>query len=218
MNLSLVQNICVWVIPVLFAVTLHEVGHAYMAHILGDPTAKMLGRLSLNPLKHVDPVGTFLVPIAIGVLTSFTMMFGWAKPVPISTQNFKKARRDLSLVALAGPLANLAMALFWAAVLKICLSLSIEQNAAVKFLFFAARAGIIINLILLVLNLLPIPPLDGSKIVSNLLPPKAAYHYDKLEPYGFFIIILLMITNLLGVILTPIYHSVLSLLMMLFNL
>jgi Zn-dependent protease len=218
MYLSIIQNITVWVIPVLFAITFHELAHAYVAHRLGDPTAKMLGRLSLNPIKHIDPFGTVLVPLTLGILSNFTMMFGWAKPVPVSHQNFKNQRRALSLVAIAGPMMNLLMALFWAAVLKLSLMLNVEQNALAKFLFFSARAGIIINIILFALNLLPIPPLDGSKVVSNLLPPKWSYHYDKLEPYGFFIIILLLITNLLGQILMPLYQMTLNLLLTLFNL
>lgn len=218
MNLTLIQNICVWAIPVLFAITLHELGHAYSAYKLGDPTAKLLGRITLNPIKHIDLIGTILVPLTLGVLSNFSMMFGWAKPVPISPHNFKNIRRDSAIVALAGPLMNLLMAFFWAVLLKISLAFSFEANPAAQFLFFAARAGIMINLILMVLNLLPIPPLDGGRVVSNSLPPKIAYHYDKIEPYGFFILIFLMITNVLGQIITPIYHTVLTLLLKLFSL
>ncbi|KTD21373.1 site-2 protease family protein [Legionella londiniensis] len=218
MTLTLVQKIAVWAIPVLLAITLHEAAHAWAANRLGDTTAKMLGRLSINPLRHVDLVGTVIVPLLIGVLTRFQFVFGWAKPVPINYNQLKNPRRDMILVTAAGPGANFIMALFWAFCLKGAILLNPQNSMPAQFLFLTSQAGIIINLVLAILNLIPVPPLDGSRIVAGLLPPRQAMQYLRIEPFGFLILIILLITGVLGWILSPPLYWSLSLIKMLFNL
>jgi Zn-dependent protease len=203
---TLIQQICIWAIPVLLAITLHEAAHAYVAYRCGDTTAKMLGRLSLNPIHHIDPIGTILMPLLIGVLTQFNFVIGYAKPVPINWSQFRHPRRDMILVTLAGPFSNIFMAFLWAACFKIATLLHPETSMPALFLLFSARAGMIINLVLAALNLIPIPPLDGSRVVSSLLPPRQAMTYEKIEPYGFFILVLLVFTGVLGMILTPLIN------------
>jgi Zn-dependent protease len=217
MELSLLQQIAVWALPILLAVTLHEAAHGWVAFKLGDPTAKLLGRVTLNPIRHIDPIGTIIVPLALGFLTKFSFIFGWAKPVPISPRNFKNPKRDNALVALAGPFANLIMCFMWASFMKIAIMNDPINNMAMLFLLFASKAGIMINLILCFLNLLPIPPLDGSRVVSSLLPGRYAYYYDKLEPFGFMILLALILTNVIGFILTPPFKWTLSLLNQIFG-
>jgi len=198
---ELVQTLAVWALPVLFAITLHEVAHGWAARALGDSTAAMMGRLSLNPLKHVDPVGTILVPLVFMLLPG-NFLFGWAKPVPVSMRNLRHPRRDMALVAAAGPLANLAMALAWGLLFKLALAQGAEEGAWLGFRMMAI-AGITINLVLMALNLLPIPPLDGAKVLSGLLPPALSWQFSRIEPYGLFIIVGLMVTGLLGPLLRP---------------
>lgn len=203
--LSLPQLIAAWVLPVLFAITLHEAAHGWVANKLGDQTAFLLGRVTLNPLKHIDPIGTVIVPIVLLILSKMTgspFIFGWAKPVPINWNNFKHPKQDKILVALAGPFSNFLMALFWAMIMKIGILLQ-PQFAPLVALIFMGQAGIMINLVLMALNLLPIPPLDGSRVVSSLLPPQAEEIYSRIEPYGFFILLALLWTGLLGYILFP---------------
>jgi Zn-dependent protease len=164
-----VQLFAVWVLPVLFAITLHEAAHGWMARRLGDPTAEMLGRLTLNPLKHIDPVGTILVP-GILLLLGSGVLFGWAKPVPVTMENLRNPRRDMAWVAAAGPLANLLMAVLWAFIIHVGLW-TIEMSPGVaRPLVFMGVAGVFINTILMVLNLVPIPPLDGGRVAMSLLP------------------------------------------------
>lgn len=215
---TLIQQICIWALPVLLAITLHEAAHAYVALRCGDTTAKDLGRVSLNPVKHIDPIGTILVPLVIGVLTQFSFVIGYAKPVPINWNRFKNPKRDIILVTLAGPLSNLVMAFLWAACLKLSLYFHPETSSTALFLLATARAGMIINLVLAFLNLLPIPPLDGSRVVSVLLPAKQAIAYSKIEPYGFVILILLVFTGVIGIILTPLINGSLQLLRGIFQL
>ncbi len=198
---ELVQTLAVWALPVLFAITLHEVAHGWAARALGDSTAEMMGRLSLNPLRHIDPVGTIIVPLVFLLLPG-NFLFGWAKPVPVSAQNLRHPRRDMALVAAAGPLANLAMAFFWGLLLKLALAQDMEQGIWLG-LQLMSTAGIIINLVLMALNLLPIPPLDGAKVLSGLLPPALSEQFSRIEPYGLFIIVGLMVTGLLGPLLRP---------------
>jgi Zn-dependent protease len=200
-ELNLLQRIAVWVIPVLFAITVHETAHGWMALRLGDPTAQMLGRLSLNPIRHIDPLGTILVPGIMLMLGGF--LFGWAKPVPITWENLRRPKQDMAWVAAAGPLANLLMALFWALVARLGLALGDISGGLAMYLMYSGVAGIFINLILMMLNLLPLPPLDGSRVVAALLPGPLAYQYSRLEPFGFPILILLLITGILGKILWP---------------
>ena len=200
-ELTLLQKIAVWAMPVIFAITVHEVAHGWMARRLGDPTAMMLGRLTLNPVKHVDPIGTLLVPGVLLVLGGF--IFGWAKPVPVTWQNLKNPRRDMILVAAAGPASNLLMALLWALVMKVGFSLAATLPAIGMPLIYMGGAGIFINLILMVLNLLPMPPLDGGRIVSGLLPPRLSWQFDRIEPFGFIILLALLVTGLLGAVIGP---------------
>ena len=210
-ELTLIQKIAVWALPLLFAITIHEVAHGWMARRLGDSTAYMLGRLSLNPVRHIDPVGTILVPGILLMLGGF--IFGWAKPVPVNWRNLRDPRRDMMLVAAAGPLSNLAMAFGWGIVLKIGLGLANTMPMLGLPLVYMGGAGIIINLILMVLNLLPIPPLDGSKILSGLLPPELAMQYNRLEGVGFFILLALLATGALSSILGPPIYALRSLIM-----
>lgn len=215
---TLIQQICIWALPVLLAITLHEAAHAYVANRCGDTTAKMFGRLSLNPIRHIDPVGTVIIPILVGVLTHFNFVIGYAKPVPISWNQLRHPRRDMIFVTLAGPFANLLMAVLWAASFKLATWLHPETSMPALFLLMTARAGMIINLVLAALNLLPLPPLDGSRVVSSLLPPRKAMIYERIEPYGFFILILLMFTGILNYIMTPLINLGLFVLSSLFNL
>lgn len=193
--MSLVQKICIWALPVLFAITLHEVAHGWAARALGDRTAEMLGRLSLNPLRHIDPMGTVVVPVLLLALGGF--LFGWAKPVPIGVRNLRHPRRDMALVAVAGPLANGMMALAWGLLLKLALAMNATDGVWLGVRYMA-MAGVMINLVLMVLNLLPLPPLDGGRVLSGLLPERYASVLDRIEPYGFFILIALMATGVLS--------------------
>jgi Zn-dependent protease len=214
-QLSIIQHLCIWALPLLFAITLHEAAHAYVANRCGDNTAKMLGRLSLNPIRHIDPLGTILIPILLGLLTQFNFLLGYAKPVPIDWRQLRKPKRDMVFVAMAGPLANLVMALLWAICYKIATLL--EMSWPSLFLLLTARTGILINLVLFLLNLIPIPPLDGSRILISLLPKKAALAYSKIEPYGLIILILLLITGGLGMIFSPFLEAALNAVKFLFK-
>jgi Zn-dependent protease len=183
---KIIYNIAVWAIPVLFAITVHEVAHGWVANKLGDGTARMLGRLTLNPAKHIDPIGTILVPIVLMIFSP--IIFGWAKPVPVDMRNFKNPRRDMAIVAIAGPLSNVVMAIFWVLFLYI-VQATISDPAIAKGLQSMAVAGILINLVLFAFNLIPIPPLDGGRVLSGLVPEKFSRILDQIEPYGFFIVI-----------------------------
>jgi len=204
-ELTIMQKIAVWALPVIFAITLHEVAHGWVASKLGDQTAKMLGRLTINPLKHIDPIGTILVPLALLMFGGF--VFGWAKAVPVDTRNFKNPSRDMAWVAIAGPLSNLIMAFCWAVIAKIGMMIQISSPDVGLFLIYSGLAGISINLILLVLNLIPIPPLDGSRVLSAFLPKKLAWQYNQLAPYGFFVLIGLMFMGILTPLLMGPYSA-----------
>lgn len=198
---SVVQTIILWAIPLLFAITVHEASHGYVAYRLGDPTAKMLGRLTLNPLKHIDLFGTLILPALTVWLGGF--VFGWARPVPITWRNLKHARRDMALVAFAGPLSNFMMAIFWAGIIKAGMMIS-AQGAVWGVVFIAmGKIGVQVNCILGLLNLLPIQPLDGGRIMSCILPGRLSYYFNRLEPYGIFILLLLIATRTLNVLLMP---------------
>lgn len=197
-ELDLVQKIAIWALPVLLAITLHEVAHGWAARALGDRTAEMLGRLSLNPLRHVDPVGTVVVPAVLLALGGF--LFGWAKPVPVDTRNLPNPRRGMALVAIAGPAANAAMAIAWGLLLKFSVTQDTSQGLWLGVQAMAV-AGVFINLIVGVLNLLPLPPLDGGRVVNGLLPSALSAKYEKLEPYGMIIVVLLLVSGWLSKIL-----------------
>lgn len=197
-ELSLIQRIIVWVIPVIFAITVHETAHGWVAKKYGDNTAKMLGRLTLNPLKHIDPVGTILLP-GILLLTGTGFIFGWAKPVPVDARNFKNPRQDMAIVALAGPVSNLLMAVGWALIARVGVTINVDFMT--QPMIYWGIAGISINLVLALINLIPIPPLDGSRVVSGILPNRWAWQYNKLERYGFLILLLMLFTGTLNVIL-----------------
>jgi len=205
-EITLIQKIAAWVLPVLFAITVHETAHGWMALRLGDKTALMLGRLTLNPLKHIDPVGTILVPGVMLMLSG--LMFGWAKPVPITWQNLGNPKRDMVLVAAAGPLANLLMAFLWAVIIRLGVMLG---DVGVALVFMGA-VGIFINTLLMALNLLPLPPLDGGRVLTGLLPGPLAYKFSRIEPYGFFILVGLLVTGILGTLLVPIIWVVIDML------
>ena len=200
-ELSLMQRIAVWALPVLFAITVHEVAHGWVARKLGDPTAMMLGRLTLNPLKHIDPIGTVIVPLAMLMLGGF--IFGWAKPVPVTWENLRHPKRDMALVAAAGPLANLLMAIFWALMMKLGFMLTQSLDWLAWPLIYMGGAGIAINAILMLLNLLPVPPLDGGRVLAGILPGPWAWKLSRIEPYGLMIMVVLLVTGILGQILGP---------------
>lgn len=192
------QKIAIWAIPVLFAVTVHEVAHGLVARQLGDDTASRAGRLSLNPLRHVDPVGTVLVPGVLLLLGGF--LFGWAKPVPVDFRKLHSPRRDMAVVAAAGPASNLLMAFGWAGGLAVYLAQGAPEGGW-TLLRDMCIAGVAINVILMVLNLIPLPPLDGGRIAVGLLPRALALPLSRVEPWGLFILIGLLATGLLGQIL-----------------
>ena len=199
LDFSLGQKIILWIIPLLFAITVHETAHAWVAYQCGDATAKWLGRLTLNPVKHIDPVGTILVPAVLFFLGGF--IFGWAKPVPIVWKNLKNKRRDMALVAVAGPLSNLLMAIFWVLIIKIA-----TYFHSSPFIYMG-QVGVSINLLLMLLNFLPIPPLDGSRVLASLLSPALAYRFAHLENYGFIILVLLLTSGLLSRLMAPILQA-----------
>jgi Zn-dependent protease len=202
MDVSL-ETIVLWAVPVVFAITLHEAAHGYVAKMFGDRTAEMQGRITLNPLKHIDPVGTILVPavlILAAKLGGPQFVFGWAKPVPVNFGNLRDPKRDMRWVAAAGPGANFVMAALWALLFKAAAPGAVFANA---HLLQMAMIGISVNLILMALNLLPIPPLDGGRIAVSLLPVQAAHAFARLEPFGLFIVVGLLAFGVLDNVMGP---------------
>lgn len=188
---------------------MHEAAHGWVAFKLGDDTALRAGRISANPFKHIDPIGTILVPIILLLTTSF--LFGWAKPVPVDGNRLRKPKRDLALVALAGPISNLLMATIWMGLMKIGILLMLNKIQMGVPLVLMSEAGVMINLFLMILNLIPIPPLDGSRVVSSILPYPWDKYYNQITPFGFAILLVLLITNIIPKIMLPpvvlIYHA-----------
>ncbi len=210
MDASTIQKITIWILPVLLAVSLHEAAHAWMANKKGDSTARLLGRLTFNPFKHIDPIGTILVPAVLLTFTGYA--FGWAKPVPVDARYLANPKKDMMWIALAGPVSNFIMAIGWAIILNVSILFLDSRSSVSLFFLLMPVAGITINVILGVLNLLPVPPLDGSRIISGLLSPRASLAYSKIEPYGFFIIVALMVSGLLSNIIFPVVNLFLTVL------
>ncbi len=208
-ELNLISTLFVFVIPVIFAVTVHEVAHGWVASRFGDQTAKSMGRLTLNPMKHIDPVGTILVPAIMYFTSGF--IFGWAKPVPVNWRNLGHPRRDMAIVAIAGPVANLLMLLFWAMSAKIIISLGNDSNHLTQLLFVMCSIGITINIVLMILNLFPVLPLDGGRILTAMLPRNLAITFSRLEPYGLIILVALLLSGILWKILLPLIGGTQSL-------
>jgi len=210
---QIIQTITLAAIPVLFAITLHEAAHGYVARHFGDMTAWQEGRISLNPLRHIDPVGTIALPLLMLWATSGSFVFGWAKPVPVNFSALRHPKRDMLWVAIAGPATNLIMALGWALFYK--LAWVFPNNYFAEPLMGMAAIGIEINVVLMALNLLPLPPLDGGRVAVSLLPHRQAFQLARIEPYGMFILIFLAITPILGLILFPLVKVVKNLILML---
>ncbi len=202
---SIIQGIAIYALPVIFAITMHEAAHGYIAKRFGDFTAFNEGRISLNPIRHIDLIGTILVPLTLFVLSKLTIgagfLFGWAKPVPVNFSNLRQPKRDMLWVAAAGPGANLLMAFFWALMIK--LAIVMPDSSFTKPLALMGIAGIEINVILMVLNLLPLPPLDGGCMAVSLLPHRLAYQFSRIEPYGFMILLALLFSGVLGAVIGP---------------
>lgn len=205
-GLTTYQVLAIAVIPTLFAIVVHEVAHGWVAYRLGDNTAFMLGRLSLNPLKHIDPIGTILVPAFMIFTVGFA--FGWAKPVPINWRNLHHPKRDIALVAAAGPFSNLLMAIGWGLLAKIASLLPVSLALVSEPLAYMGIFGILINTVLMVFNLVPIPPTDGGRVATSLLPPHLARVVSRLEPYGMFILVGLMVTGILWRAIGPVINSI----------
>ena len=203
---EIIQGIAIYALPVIFAITMHEAAHGYIAKHFGDFTAFNEGRISLNPIRHIDLIGTILVPLTLFVLSKMTVgagfLFGWAKPVPVNFSNLRQPKRDMLWVAAAGPGANLLMALFWALMIK--LAIAMPESSFAKPLALMGIAGIEINVILMVLNLLPLPPLDGGRMAISLLPHRIAYPFSRIEPYGFIILLGLLFSGVLGAVIGPV--------------
>ena len=193
---NLIQTVLIYALPVLFAITVHEAAHGYAARYFGDNTAHMLGRITLNPLKHIDPVGTILMPLMLYFATSGAFLFGYAKPVPVQFGNLRNPKRDMIWVALAGPASNFIQAIFWAVVLVLLVTQGVQE----RFFVEMARAGILVNLVMWAFNLFPLPPLDGGRILVGLLPWKLANQVARIEPFGFFIVLALVVMGIVGTI------------------
>jgi len=211
MELTIIQKIVIFALPVIFAITVHEAAHGYAAKYFGDMTAFNAGRISLNPLKHIDPFGTILLPALTIMLGG--ILFGWAKPVPVDFRRLRNPKKDMLWVAAAGPASNFVMAIFWALVMKFSVS---APEAFVLPLALMAKAGVSINIVLMVLNLLPLPPLDGGRIAVSLLPLNLARPFAQIERYGFIILIVLLFTGVLGRVLDPLIGLVYSLISSIF--
>lgn len=191
---QLIQTVLIYALPVLFAITIHEAAHGYAARHFGDNTAAMMGRITLNPIKHIDPIGTILMPLLLYFATSGAFLFGYAKPVPVNFGHLRNPKRDMIWVALAGPASNFVQAIFWALMLVLMVAAGLHE----RFFLEMCRAGIMVNLVMWAFNLFPLPPLDGGRILVGLLPWKQAQLVARVEPYGFFIVMALVIAGVVG--------------------
>ena len=191
---NLIQTVLIYALPVLFAITIHEAAHGYVARYLGDNTAYAAGRITLNPLKHIDPVGTILMPLMLYFATSGAFLFGYAKPVPVNFGQLRKPKRDMIWVALAGPASNFIQAIAWAIAYTVLVGTGVEE----RFFIEMAKAGILVNLVMWAFNLFPLPPLDGGRILVGLLPHRQAYAVSRIEPWGFFIVLGLVLLGVVG--------------------
>lgn len=190
----IIQTVAIYAIPVLFAITVHEAAHGYAARHFGDNTAHMLGRITLNPVKHIDPLGTIAMPLMLYFATAGTFLFGYAKPVPVNFGRLRNPKRDMIWVALAGPGANLVQAIGWTVLLYMLVASGLEE----RFFIEMCRAGVLVNLVMFAFNMFPLPPLDGGRILVGLLPNQLAYTVSRVEPYGFFIVLALVLTGVVG--------------------
>ena len=195
---EIIRNIAVYALPVLFAITLHEAAHAYAARYFGDNTAYAQGRMTLNPISHIDLFGTIIIPIALYLTSGF--VFGYARPVPVQFGNLRNPKRDMAWVALAGPLANLFMAVMWLIFAVVLTATGVSEDFPHK----VAQAGIVTNLLIFAFNLFPLPPLDGGRVLTSMLPHGLAFKFAKIEPYGFFILLALLYFNVLAFWVQPV--------------
>lgn len=193
---DLIQTVLIYALPVLFSITVHEAAHGYAARYFGDYTATMLGRVTLNPIKHIDPIGTILMPLLLYFSTSGAFLFGYAKPVPVNFSHLRRPKRDMIWVALAGPASNFVQAIAWALLLVVLVATNVEE----RFFMEMARAGVLVNLVMWAFNLFPLPPLDGGRILVGLLPTKATITFSRIEPYGFFIVLALVLLGIVGTV------------------
>jgi Zn-dependent protease len=191
---SLIQTVLIYALPVLFAITVHEAAHGYVARYLGDNTAYSMGRVTLNPFKHIDPIGTIVMPLLLYFATSGAFLFGYAKPVPVNFGQLRRPKRDMVWVALAGPASNFIQAILWALLFTVLAGSGVTE----RFFLAMAKAGVTVNLVMWAFNLFPLPPLDGGRVVAGLLPPRAAWQYSRIEPWGFFIVMGLVIAGIVG--------------------
>ncbi|MGZ5179689.1 MAG: site-2 protease family protein [Ramlibacter sp.] len=191
---SLIQTVLIYALPVLFAITIHEAAHGYVARYLGDNTAYAMGRVTLNPVKHIDLVGTILMPLLLYFATSGAFLFGYAKPVPVNFGRLRRPRRDSVWVALAGPASNFIQALLWAVLFTVLVGVGVEE----RFFLQMAKAGVLVNLVMCAFNLFPLPPLDGGRVLAGLLPPRAAWTFSRIEPWGFFVVMALVVAGVVG--------------------
>jgi len=191
---SIIQTVAIYAIPVIFAITLHEAAHGYAAKSFGDKTAYLLGRVTLNPIKHIDPVGTILIPLMLYFATAGTFLFGYAKPVPVQFGNLRRPKKDMVWVALAGPASNLFQALIWG----ITYLFLIKLNVSERFFIEMCQAGVLVNVVMFVFNLFPLPPLDGGRILVGVLPWRQAAMVSRIEPWGFYIVLGLLLTNVIN--------------------
>jgi Zn-dependent protease len=191
---NLIQTVLVYALPVLFAITVHEAAHGYVARYLGDNTAYMMGRVTLNPVKHIDPIGTILMPLMLYFATSGAFLFGYAKPVPVNFGHLRHPKRDMVWVALAGPASNFIQAIGWAILFTLLVGFGVNE----RFFLDMAKAGVLVNLVMWAFNLFPLPPLDGGRILVGLLPRRAAYSFSRIEPWGFFIVLGLVLMGVVG--------------------